>query len=359
MHLFDRASRQNGSVNAAPVPTPVRLVIVTLLAALAAHYSYSQTATPAQARDFGQIWFAARALLHGQNPYALIGPGQALKQPWPLYYPLTAPLAVLPLAWVPLPLATALMSFLGVLAFAWALTEHGYAPLLAVTSIGVGLAVYLVQWSPLLAGALVVTPLSLLWVAKPTIGFALFATRPTRWAFYGGIGLVLLAFVVQPDWLTEWWAALHSANVTPGYAAGHPVLVQFPGGVLVLAALSRWRRWEARLLIVMALIPQTMSPYETVPLFLIPRGWIECAILPVLTYVVQSWAGSQPRPTFIAASLVNGQASVALYLVTTVMVLRRPNEGAIPAWLEVHCRRWPAWLRGTSSVAPSTVKLER
>src|SRR5919107_5901674 len=52
----------------------------------------------AKARDFDQVWFAARALFAGRNPYAEIGPGLHFDWPAPLYYPLTAAVAVSPLA---------------------------------------------------------------------------------------------------------------------------------------------------------------------------------------------------------------------------------------------------------------------
>src|SRR5215213_235924 len=51
-----------------------------------------------KARDFDQVWVAAQALLSGRNPYVEIGPGLAFDWPAPLYYPLTAAVAVAPLA---------------------------------------------------------------------------------------------------------------------------------------------------------------------------------------------------------------------------------------------------------------------
>jgi hypothetical protein len=43
---------------------------------------------PETIKDFDQNWVAARALVEGQNPYELIGPGRALPFPWPTAYPL-------------------------------------------------------------------------------------------------------------------------------------------------------------------------------------------------------------------------------------------------------------------------------
>src|SRR4051812_191054 len=82
-------------------PTPPRrlraglAISASLLSGLRAYLYVSSTAKP---RDFDQVWFAAHALLAGRNPYFEIGPGLRFDWPAPLYYPLTAAVAVLPLA---------------------------------------------------------------------------------------------------------------------------------------------------------------------------------------------------------------------------------------------------------------------
>jgi hypothetical protein len=35
-----------------------------------------------------------------------------------------------------------------------------------------------------------------------------------------------------------------------------------------------------------------------------------------------------------------------MYLPVTLMVLKRPNVGAVPAWVDRRTARWPAVLRG-------------
>jgi hypothetical protein len=47
--------------------------------------------------------------------------------------------------------------------------------------------------------------------------------------------------------------------------------VTVPGGALLLLALIRWRRWEAWLLVVFVLIPQTFHPLATLAMVLLPR----------------------------------------------------------------------------------------
>jgi hypothetical protein len=78
--------------------TAKRLIACTPLAVLAGDYSRAQVAYRTVHPDIGQVWFAARALLHGQNPYALIGLGHAFQREAPLFYPLLAALILLLLA---------------------------------------------------------------------------------------------------------------------------------------------------------------------------------------------------------------------------------------------------------------------
>jgi hypothetical protein len=45
---------------------------------------------------------------------------------------------------------------------------------------------------------------------------------------------------------------------------------------------------------------------------------------------------------------------VACYLPALVIVLRRPNEGTAPRWLERWIADWPQWIHGVSVVEPKT-----
>src|SRR5689334_21311316 len=80
--------------------------------------------------DFDQLWFAARVLVRGGDPYQAIGPGRAFEWGWPLLYPLPTVVAVLPVAW--LPLLAARIAFVGISAgfLAFALSARGFAPLI-------------------------------------------------------------------------------------------------------------------------------------------------------------------------------------------------------------------------------------
>jgi hypothetical protein len=325
----------------------MRLVIASLLGMLAGHFTYVTTPGREFPSDFAQLWYGSRVVLDGGNPYDAIGPGRAFEHRWPLYYPLPSVIAATPVGLLPYRLAVTFMATLGLFALSWALMRHGYPALIGLASIGVYKAIYLVQWSPIFAGGLALAPLSVLWVAKPTVGLACFIARPTRWAVWGGLVLVAVAFIVDRAWPIAWLAALDSPNVADRYRAGHFAAVQFPGGFLVLAALTRWRRWEARLLLALACVPQTMLFYETVLLLLIPRGWRESILFTALTWVALWWVVEQGALTFAVTAQVTGRAiTLALYLPATLMVLRRPNEGPVHVWFESLVAPLPAWLRG-------------
>ena len=112
-------STRNGT---RPVPARLRFLIslaLGLMAGLVAHMA----ATLHKQRDFSLVWYSARAVLHGQDPYALIGPGRAYEWVAGLFYPLPGVLVGIP--FTPLPSAAACGIFMIVAGgcFAWALME--------------------------------------------------------------------------------------------------------------------------------------------------------------------------------------------------------------------------------------------
>jgi hypothetical protein len=88
------------------IATAVGLVCGSL--ALWTGYRLTDTAS-----DFDQTWFAARALLHGDNPYMLIGPGLNFDWGWPFAYPLTAAVGAIPVAPAPVEWARSIFAACG------------------------------------------------------------------------------------------------------------------------------------------------------------------------------------------------------------------------------------------------------
>ena len=142
----------------------------------------------------------------------------------------------------------------------------------------------------------------------------------------GGAALVGVSLAVQPAWPVEWLRIVRSA---PHFVAP----ITRPGGILVLLALLRWRRPEARLLVALACVPQTAATYEALPLFLVPQGVAQTIALSVLTHAMwhmRLWLEGHKFPSFAIYVDTSARLSIALlYLSCLLMVLRRPN--ATPA----------------------------
>ena len=130
-----------------------------------------------------------------------------------------------------------------------------------------------------------------------------------------------------------------------------PILT--PGGAFAALMLLRWRRPEARLVLALACVPQTTLLYETVPLFLVPQTIIEGGVLWLGSWLVALWQSLHgPFPTDVARFASSGRAiGWLLYLPCVVIILRRPNVGEVPAWLDARLRalRVPPWMLGRAA----------
>jgi hypothetical protein len=274
--------------------------------------------------DFVQPWAAARMLLHGENPYELIGPGRTFEHEFPLIYPATAAVAAMPFSWAPPRVADALFIGCGAALLAWSLTRRTLAnpQLLVFASFSMMVAAQTVQWSPWLTAAALTPWLGFLFACKPSIGLAMLVAYPSRAAILGTGALALLCVVLWPWWVQAWLPTLSAATHMSA-----PVMRW--GGPLILLALLKWRRQDARLLVMLACVPQTPVLYEVVPLFLLVQTFREGTLLILLTglvgKIVETTAPGADYQTWMA---INGQWIVWLvYLPCTAMILRRPNEG--------------------------------
>jgi hypothetical protein len=100
----------------------------------------------------------------------------------------------------------------------------------------------------------------------------------------------------------------------------------------VLIVLLRWRRPEARLVALLALIPQTLAGYDALPLVLVASSrkeamtfaWLSFVALPFLTH--RAGTGD----AFIAAIQRDSPVFLlTLYAPAVIMILRRPNREAL------------------------------
>jgi hypothetical protein len=296
-------------------------VALGAFAALLTQHFYVR-AGPLAVSDWDATWVGTRVLLQGGNPYAAI---TIPPWPWHLNYPLPALLISVPFAPFPLEVARGLFVGCATAAFTFVVTRRKWWGLYFAVS-GAMLASWVpVAWSPLLVAAALVPSLAWLLVAKPTMGFALWAARPTWTGALGGAVLVIATIVLQPHWIQDW---LHSVSGNPH----RPLLVR-PGGFLLLFGLLRWRRCDGRLLAALCLVPQTTSLYETLPLALVVQSRLQAVGFALLTMVANALHFAGPQgPWPIGAEYQWAVNAVLVYAPALVLVLSRPNAPAEMAW---------------------------
>lgn len=212
--------------------------------------------------DFDYFWTAGHAVWQGDDPYLAVN-AEIRKGTlrWPFYYPGTAAVLLAPFGALPHHVAVALFTALGMGLLVWSV--QGWRRWIVLSPPALE-ALLLGQWSPWLTAAAGLPWLGFIWASKPSLGIALFAGWPSRWALYGGLAVVVMSFIFLPHWLTIW---LHAVQNTGHYKAPF----QRFGGFVLLLAWLRWRQPEARMLGALSLIPHTTSVYELLPLFLVPQ----------------------------------------------------------------------------------------
>ena len=310
-----------------PRATPaVRLVVALGVGLASALYvcAYART-NPDFVSDFDQVWAGAAALWDGRNPYEVVGPRGAFLWKWPLYYPMPALVMAAPLGLLPVVGARMVFAGLSSALLAYAITRDGFARWPLFISLAFIVNVELVQWSSLMAAAALMPALGWVVVAKPNIGVAIASSaeslRPLAIMAAGAVLLAAVSFVILPDWVPQWLANVRSATHFK------PLLVR-PGGFLLLLALLRWRRPEARLLVALSVTPLTPTFYDPVLLFLVSRTFREALVLAagsLAIYFVVAFA--KPAANLEDWGGVVATASVwLLYLPCVFMVLRRPNR---------------------------------
>ena len=272
--------------------------------------------------DFVFPWQAARFLLAGRDPYAILHGN--LPEPFqtPLLYPLPTVLATIPVAGLPLPLAGAVMMGFSSALLAFVVTRRGWYRLWIFASAPLVMAVNLGQWSPLVTVAALEPALGGLATLKPNIGLAAFAYHPSRRMVLGSIIVLLLSLIALPRWPVEWLLAVRSL---PGHPA--PVLAVHGAGLVLLLAVKRWRSPEGRLLLVSACVPQLLLFADQLPLLLVARTRRELMAMTALSEVAfVTWFsihGDSDRYVLAAAPYV-----LALVFIPALIIVLRQRDSA-------------------------------
>lgn len=273
--------------------------------------------------DLDQLWHAAQALTAGQDPYGVVGPGRKFDWPWPVFYPLPAILLVVPLSPFPIHVAHIAFGILAGAALGFAIGSRWRVMWPLLLSEAYFLAVSRNQWSPFLLAAIWLPAAGFIVAAKPNIGVIVVAGQKrdavVRVVCLAG-ALVALAFITRPSWLGEWLSLARSAP-------NKEIAILQPGGFLLLGALKLWRSTDGRILLAMAVIPQTPSVYDLLLLFAVCRTTRQALLLATLTHALQ-WSALSlgPYPDFDAYYRTLAKLTVWLIHIP-VMAIALSNHG--------------------------------
>ena len=307
-----------------------RAAIATTIALVAGIIAYLLHSRAGFFPDYVFAWRAAGEWLAGSDPYAALPGGLPAPFESPLLYPFPTVLAAVPLARLPLTVASAITMAIGAGLLAWALTARGWGPLWMLASAPFVMAVNVGQWSPLVVTGALLPSLGFLAVLKPNLGLATLAYRPD-WRAVAGAGLVVaLSIALLPGWPAAW---LRSVQGLPGHPI--PLLSARGAGLILLLALLRWRTAEARLLITLACVPQLLFFADQLPLMLVARTdrdrkiLVLCSLLAFVAWFARAMA--TPATPYVPAAepfVLLGCYAPALALVLRGRSRRSPGGPA-------------------------------
>lgn len=330
--FFLKELTDSTATSASTAPSTSRRVwFALLMAAVGGGFAALRISLMPGPADFAPVWYGAHSLLHHINPYTTFGPGLSFNYDWHLYYPATAFVAALPLGMLSEAQAAIIFAELAAGLLAFAVTRDSWDRAWIFFSASFITAARASQWSPLMGAAFLLPALGFVLVCKPNIGLSIGAStdssKTLRVALIGGALLVVISLALLPTWPLDWW---HS--VQTGSELNAPITRA--AGFLIALALLRWRQPEARLLFAFACVPQTSSWYETLVPLLVARTKREMQVMVFASgvgYIMQIVLLSRQRE--IATTDIGILIVVFIYLPALAIVLRRPNEGPLPAWM--------------------------
>jgi hypothetical protein len=319
-------------------PTRIRRILVAMLVATVAASLIYGFQSNLHHSDFSRAWFAARALLDHQDPYTFAGPTPDMPFRWryPLNYPATAFVAVMPLT--PFSEKGADMLFVGVSVFAlvYGMTARSWHLLPLVPSFSFFLNVQRAQWTILTTAMLFLPSAAFFVLTKPQFAFPpVAASENSRFwyaALIGGAVLLAVSLLFLPTWPAEWLYIVRHDNTVVLQAP-----ITRPLGFLIPLVLLRWKHREAWFVFFLSCVPQTWDYYNTLPLLALAATYREACLLSLVSslggfvwfWSIQTLATTPQEGTHYGAFVI----VLFAYLPTVLVILRRPNEGIPPVWL--------------------------
>jgi hypothetical protein len=322
--IYHRAMSRSASVRSLPVGA---IAFGLLVGTAAFGYVVFRGVSSPVASDFDQLWYGARGAWRGVSPYAVVGPGREFDWDY-LFYPMPAVIIAMPFASMPLLFARAAFAGMSACLLGAALWREDRGRLLVFATAPTLIALGRGQASPLLLATAFIPALSWLGTMKPNVALSILpVSKNVRLSVIAGaigtIVLLAMSFYVEPSWIAQWRDAVSRKDDST------PLIVRF-GGFLILLVLLRWRRREAWLVLLLACLPQTPSLYDAVPLFAVPRGGRQTAMLALFGNIaflaLVSGVGFPPAVTY--GVRVTTLSLLFIYLPTVGLVLSRPNTAA-------------------------------
>lgn len=318
------------------LPTPsvaARVIASVAIGLFAAALHYFKPGDNGGLSDFSLIWYGSKLLLHGQNPYVLIGPHLQIDLPSHLYYPAPALVAGIPFTLLPVGIAGAAFVFLSAGFLTYGITSDGWYRLPLLFSVSFFTAARLGQWSILFTAAVFLPILAVFAIAKPQASLPVLAGARTRstftFAVVGALFLVALSFLFLPTWVPDWAGRLSSA----GYFRAPLMSVM---GLPIAIVLLRWRRAEAWLVFISACVPQTWYPYNGLVLMAVASTYREASVLSLtssVAWLIAYMALPGDSRSIETQAMFRGVLIAFCYMPAVIVVLRRPHDGYRPAWM--------------------------
>lgn len=291
------------------VPWRPRLAVALLIGALAALFAYHQlVGRHWLASDFEYDLRAARRLLAGLDPYHDPSTRYGLPYPFDAQFPYPLFAAILAVPFTPFPSYIAGALYVGCLSaiMAFAVSRRGWWQLCIFLSPCYFVAASVANWSPLLVAAAFLPVLYPLAIVKPTMIAPVMANYPNARGFLLCLPMIAASLLIMPNWPHLWLASL---GHQPGGKYLPPLLISVlihPMLLILLSALW-WRKRPARMLLMLACIPQHPFFYDQLLLWLIPQTLRQSLTLSAAgwtTYIL--WFSSDPTGKPLLAYTLHG-----------------------------------------------------
>jgi hypothetical protein len=318
-----------------------RIVFAIAVGLLGALMHFVRAAETGGHSDFSTLWYGARMLMGNDNPYLAIGPGRQIDLPSVPNYPAPAFVAALPFALFPVHLAGTLFVFFSTGLLAFGCTRDSWHRVPLFPSIAFATTAQLGQSSMFFAAAAFIPALAAFALVKPQASLPIAGSAVDRstiaWAALGSIVLVLVSFMLMPEWVPHWTSVLRATDhfTSP--------IVRF-GGPAIALVLLRWRRPEAWLVFLAACTPQTWYPYNSLILLLVAMTYREACVLSLVSsagWIIAALTSGSDTRSAETREIMGAMLVAACYLPATIAVLRRANDGVLPFWIRCLLRNVP------------------